>query len=52
MRGQSCPPFVPIVIKTNMSLNDDPAHEEFLLQRYTERIEKFITTRQIEQILY
>ena len=34
MRGQSSPSFVPSVIKTNMPLNDDPAHKEFLLQRY------------------
>ena len=32
--------------------NDDPSQKEFLLQRYGERMEKFITTRQIEQILY
>ena len=31
--------FVPSVIKTNIPFND-PAHEEFLLQRYKERIEK------------
>ena len=29
------------MIKTNIPLNDDPAHEEFLLQRKRERIEKF-----------
>ena len=52
MRRQSSPSFVPSVIKTNIPLNDDLAHEEFLLQRYRERIEKVITTRQIEQILY
>ena len=40
MRGQSNPSFVPSVIKTNIRLNDDPAHKEFLLQRYRERIEK------------
>ena len=40
VRGQSCPSFVPSVIKTNILLNDDPAHEEFLLQRYRERVEK------------
>ena len=39
--GQSNPSFVPSVIKTNVLLNsDDLAHEEFLLQRYGERIEK------------
>ena len=40
MGGQSSSAFVPSVIKTNMPLNDDPAHKEFLLQRYRERIEK------------
>ena len=41
VRGQSNPSFVPSVIKTNVLLNDDdPAHKEFLLQRYGERIEK------------
>ena len=48
--GQSSSSFVPNVIKTNTLLNDDPAHQELLLQRYGERIE--ITTRQSEQILY
>ena len=39
--GQSSSSFVPNVIKTNVLLNnDDPAHREFLLQRYGERIEK------------
>ena len=32
VRGQSSSSFVPSVIKTNMLLNHDPAHEEFLLQ--------------------
>ena len=32
MRGQSSPSFMPSVIKTNVPLNDDPAHKEFLLQ--------------------
>ena len=41
VEGQSNPLFVPSVIKTNMPLtDDDPAHKEFLLQRYGERIEK------------
>ena len=40
MSGQSSPSFVPSVIKTNILLNNDPAHEEFLLQRKRERIEK------------
>ena len=39
--GQSSSSFVPSVIKTNVPLNNgDPAHKEFLLQRYGERIEK------------
>ena len=39
--GQSSSSFVPSVIKTNVSLNNsDPAHKDFLLQRYGERIEK------------
>ena len=51
--GQSSSSFVPTLIKTNASLNnDDHAHKDLLLQRYGERIEKVITTRQIEQILY
>ena len=38
--GQSSSSFVPSVIKTNVPLHDDdPAHKEFLLQRYGERIE-------------
>ena len=40
VRGQSSPSFVPSVIKTNILLNDDPANEEYLLQRYRERIVK------------
>ena len=40
LAGQSDPLFVPSVMKTNIPLNDDPAHEEDLLQRYQERIEK------------
>ena len=32
--GQSSPSFVPSVIKTNILLNDDLAHEEFQLQRF------------------
>ena len=39
-KGQSNPSFVPSVIKTNIPLNDDFAQEEYLLQRYRERIEK------------
>ena len=39
--GQSSSSFVPIVIKTNVCLdNDDRAHKDLLLQRYGERIEK------------
>ena len=52
VRGQSCPSFVPSVIKTNIRENDDLVHAEFLLQRKRERIEKVFTTRQIEQIGY
>ena len=40
MRGQSSPSFVSSVIKTNIPLNDDPAHKKFLLQRYRERFKK------------
>ena len=40
MEGQSNPLFVPSVMKTNILLSDGPAHEEDLLQRYRERIEK------------
>ena len=40
--GQSNSSFVPSVIKTNVpSDTDDPTHEEDLLPRYQERIEKF-----------
>ena len=38
--GESDSSFVPSVIKTNIPLNDDPAQEAYLLQRYRERIEK------------
>ena len=39
--GRSSSSFVPGVIKTNVPLNDDdPAHKEFLVQTYEERIEK------------
>ena len=39
--GQSSSSFVPRVIKTNVLLNnDDHAHEDLLLQKYGERIEK------------
>ena len=40
VRGQSSSSFVLSAIKTNIPLNDDPAHKEFLLQQYGERIEK------------
>ena len=40
VRGRWSSSFVPSVIKTNMLLNDDHAHKDFLLQRYRERIEK------------
>ena len=36
--GQSNALFVPSVMKTQIPLTDDPAHKEFLLQRYRERI--------------
>ena len=36
--GQSSSSFVPSMIKTNMFLNDDHIHKEFLLWRYRERI--------------
>ena len=38
--GQADPSFVPSVIKTNIPLNDDPAQEAHLLQKFRERIEK------------
>ena len=51
MGEQSSSSFVPNVINTNAPLNNDaPTHKELLLQRYVERVEKVITTRQIEQI--
>ena len=34
MGGQSDPSFVPSVIKTNIPLNDDPAQEAQLLQKF------------------
>ena len=40
MEGQSHPLFVSSLMKTHMPLNDALAHEEYLLQRYRERIEK------------
>ena len=41
VEGQSNPLFVPSVMKTHVPLTDDSAqHEEDLLQRYQERIEK------------
>ena len=40
VKGQSNPSFVPSVIKSNILLNDDPAQEAHLLQRYRERIGK------------
>ena len=38
--GQSNPLFVPSVMKTHIPLTDDPPQEEYLLQRYQERIER------------
>ena len=53
VRGQSSSSFVPSVIKTDVLLeSDDRAHKDLLLKKYGERIEKVITTRQIEHILY
>ena len=40
VEGQSDRLFVPSVVKTNILFNDDPAQEEYLLQRYRERIGK------------
>ena len=40
VKGQSDRFFVPSVVETNIPLNDDPAQEEYLLQRYRERIGK------------
>ena len=40
LAGQSDPLCVPSVMKTHAPLNDDPAQEEDLLQRYQERVEK------------
>ena len=46
VEGQSNPLFVPNVMKTHITLTDDPAQqEEDLLQRCRERIEKITTTR-------
>ena len=50
VRGQSSPSFVPNVIKTNILLNDDPAHKELLLQRYRERIEKLSKQDRLSKI--
>ena len=40
LAGPSDPLFVPSVMKTHALVNDDPAQEENLLQRYQERVEK------------
>ena len=40
VEGQSNPSFVPSVMKTHIPLTDDPAQQEDLLQRLSERIEK------------
>ena len=51
--GQSSSSFVPSVIKTNVPSNDDdPAHKEFLLQRYGERIEKLSQQDRLSKNLY
>ena len=41
MRGQSSSSVVPSMIKTNMLLNDDLAHKEYLSKRNKERFGKF-----------
>ena len=47
--GQSSSSIVFSAIKTKVPLgSDDPAYEHFPLQQFGERIEKFVTTRQIE----
>ena len=50
VRGQSSSSFVPSVIKTNMPLNDDePAHKEFLLQKYTTvEVGQYFMTKEFE----
>ena len=51
VRGQSSSSFVPSLIKTNVPLNnDDPTHEELLLQRYGERIEKLSQQDKLSKI--
>ena len=51
VRGQSSSSFVPSVIKTNVLLNnDDPAHKEFLLQRYQERVERLSQRNRVIKI--
>ena len=49
--GQSSSSCVPSVIKTNVPLNDDPAHKELLLQRYGERIEKLSQQDRVKDLL-
>ena len=41
VKGQSNPLFVPSVIKTNIPLNDDPAHEAYLLQRIENELKNY-----------
>ena len=50
MRGQSSSSFVPSVIKTNILLNDDPSHKDFLLQRNREKIEKLSQQDRLSKI--
>ena len=50
VRGQSSSSFVSCVIKTNIPLNDDPSHKEFLLQRNKEKIEKLSQQDRLSKI--
>ena len=52
VKGQSSQSFVPSVIYTKIHLNDDPAHEKYLSQRYRERIEKLSQQDILSKILY
>ena len=49
VKEQSSPSFVPSVIKSNISFNDDLAQEAYLLQRYRERTEKFSQQDKLSQ---
>ena len=50
VKGQSSSSFVPRVIKSNIPLNDDPAQEAYLLQRYGERTEKLSQQDRLSKI--